>query len=274
MRSAGEIVGAVFVVVGVLALLGTLGGQIGLMESLRWLWPLLVLGLGLWLIAVATDRRRSSPPVGWGRSSTGSGAADGGGWPAADRTTGDPRAGGPSKAWAEAPGSAWAARPHGWGTVPNAWAPGGVREQRALGNIEVAGPMEGAPMRIETLVGEIRLDLSRATFPSGETAVHASTAIGNVRVLLPADVPAAVRVSSLLGQNEALGRTTPGVLGEAHAETEDFAGAPRRIRVEAQSLVGEVAVRRARADGGSGPAETEFGAREAPDGPPPPAPAP
>ncbi|MGC8634933.1 MAG: cell wall-active antibiotics response protein LiaF [Candidatus Limnocylindrales bacterium] len=274
MRSAGEIVGAVFVIVGVLALLGTLGGTIGLVESLRWLWPLLVLGLGLWLIVAATDRRRSPPPVGWGPSSTGPGPDEAGGGPVGARA-GDQRPAGPSNAWAaDAPGSAWAAQPRGWGAVPHAWAPGGVREQRVLGGIELAGPMQGVPMRIETFIGEIRLDLSQAAFPAGETAVHASAAIGNVRVLLPADLPAAVRVSSLLGQGEALGRSAPGLLGEARAETEDFAGAPKRIRVEAQSLVGEVAVRRARANGGSDPREPASGARALPESPPPPAPAP
>ncbi len=249
MRSAGEVVGAVVLVVGVLALLGTVGGDVGLAESFRWLWPLLVVGLGLWLMVAASDRRRTRPPVGWGPSPTDAAGTGPGPW--------DDGSVGPANAWG-APGTAsgWTTPAGSWGAAPTAWAPGGLREQRFLGEIEMAGPMQAGPMRIETFIGEIRLDLTLATFPDGETPIHVSTAIGEVRVLLPPDIPAAVRVSSMLGESEAMGRVSGALMGEARAETEDFAGATRRIRLEAQSLIGEVAVRRARRDSGVAAADT------------------
>jgi len=104
-------------------------------------------------------------------------------------------------------------------------------------------------MQLGTLIGEVRLDLTRASFPDGETVIHASSGIGEVRVLLPPDIPAAVRVSSLLGESEALGRVTGAFLGEAYAETPEFASASRRVRVIAQTMIGEVAVRQARGEG-------------------------
>ena len=239
-------------VVGVLALLGTVGGDVGLAESFRWLWPLLLVGLGLWLIVAVGGRRRSQPPVGWGPSRTdaaGTGPGPWGGGAAGPANAWG--AAGPANAWgAPGPESGWTAPIGSWGPVPSASAPGGIHEQRFLGEIEMAGPMQAGPMRIETFIGEIRLDLTRATFPDGETPIHVSTAIGEVRVLLPPDIPAAVRVSSMLGESEAIGRVSGAFMGEARAETEDFAGATRRIRLEAQSLIGEVAVRRARLDSG------------------------
>ncbi len=109
-------------------------------------------------------------------------------------------------------------------------------------------------MRIETFIGEVRLDLTQATFPDGETPIHVSTAIGEVRVLLPADIPVSVRATSLLGESEALGRVSGAFMGDARAETDDYATATKRIRLEAQSLIGEVAVRRARPAGSPDPA--------------------
>ncbi len=248
MRSAGEVVGAVVLVVGVLALLGTVGGDVGLAESFRWLWPLLVVGLGLWLMVAASDRRRTRPPVGWGPSRTDAEGTGPGPWGGTA---------GPANAWgASGPAPGWAGSTGSGGAAPSAWAPGGIREQRFLGEIEMAGPMQAGPMRIETFIGEIRLDLTRATFPDGETPIHVSTAIGEIRVLLPPDIPAAVRVSSMLGESEAMGRVSGAFMGEARAETEDFAAATRRIRLEAQSLIGEVAVRRARLDSGVAAADT------------------
>ena len=235
-------------VVGVLALLGTVGGDVGLAESFRWLLALLLVGLGLWVMVAATDRRRARPPVGWGPTRTDAAGAGPGSW--------DGGSAGPVNAWGPlgvAPG--WTAPSGAWGPAPSAWAPGGIHEQRFLGEIEMAGPMQAGPMRIETFIGEIRLDLTRATFPDGETPIHVSTAIGEVRVLLPPDLPASVRASSMLGQSEAMGRVSGAFMGEARAETEDFAAATRRIRLEAQSLIGDVAVRRARLDGGVAAAE-------------------
>ncbi len=251
MRSTGEVVGLVLMIVGVLVLLGTLGADSGLSQALGWIWPLLVIGFGVWLVWDAGNRRRTIPPVG----SVPSGAAG---------AAGSAGAGWSSGAWSSAGGSheAWRGRaPHAWGAQGWAWAPGAFRERRFLGEIEMAGPMQAGPMDIETFIGEVRLDLTRATFPEGETPIHVSAAIGEVRVLLPADVPATVRTSSLLGESEALGRVSGAFMGEARAETEDFAGATRRIRLEAQSLVGEVAVRRAR------PGGVEPNGASAPSGP-------
>ncbi len=253
MRSTGEILGLVLMVVGVLVLLGTLGADSGLSQALGWIWPLLIVGFGLWLVWDASNRRRAAPRAGWGPPGVGQAAPGGPAGPAGPTGASESAASGwSSGAWSSAGTSQdpWRARvSHSWGAPGWAWAPGALRDHRFLGEIEMAGPIQAGPMDIETFIGEVRLDLTRATFPEGETPIHVSAAIGEVRVLLPADIPASVRTSSLLGESEALGRVSGAFMGDARAETEDFAGATRRIRLEAQSLIGEVAVRRARADG-------------------------
>ena len=295
MRSAGEVFGLVLIVVGVIVLLGTVGADAGLAASLQWLWPLLIVGLGLWLMWEAGNRRRSRPPAGWSSwattpppsapgtppspADTRSAAAEpADAWSAGTGPTPEADATGPGPAWStteswEAGTSGWgagvsgtagasrtpgwgagASGTPGWGTGANAWGPGAFQDRRFLGEIELAGPMQAGPMRIETFIGEVRLDLTQATFPDGETPIHVSTAIGEVRVLLPADIPVSVRATSMLGESEALGRVSGAFMGDARAETDDYAAATKRIRLEAQSLIGEVAVRRARPAGGPDPA--------------------
>ena len=298
MRSAGEVFGLVLIVVGVIVLLGTVGADAGLAASLQWLWPLLIVGLGLWLMWEAGNRRRSRPPAGWSSwattpppsapgtppspADTRSAAAEpADAWSAGTGPTPEADATGPGPAWStteswEAGTSGWGAGASGtpgasgtagasgwgagasgtpgWGTGANAWGPGAFQDRRFLGEIELAGPMQAGPMRIETFIGEVRLDLTQATFPDGETPIHVSTAIGEVRVLLPADIPVSVRATSMLGESEALGRVSGAFMGDARAETDDYAAATKRIRLEAQSLIGEVAVRRARPAGGPDPA--------------------
>ena len=275
MRSAGEVFGAIVLVIGVLALLGTVGGGLGLGDTFHWIWPLLIVGLGLWLIVAASDRRRAGPPAGWsappapGFPGSGSaGSAPGGAAGSPDVSTAwVGSASGAGAAGGSAPGStAWGAPGTGTGTSHGGWGgtahgtwPGWIHEQRFMGEIEMAGPMQAGPMRVETFLGEIRLDLSQATFPEGETPIHVSTGIGEIRVLLPAGIPAAVRTASLLGATEALGRSSGSVLADVRSETEDFAGATRWIRLDAQAMIGEVAVRRARPE----PAATDASAPEA-----------
>jgi len=241
MRSAGEVIGLILMVVGVIALLGTLGADAGLADALGWLWPLLVVGFGLWLVWDASNRRHSAPPAGWSAWGPDMPPSGPGAWGSGAR----PLPGDDSSR--ASPGQA------GWRAASWAWGPGVLHDRRFLGEIEMAGPMEAGPMHIETFIGEVRLDLTQAAFPDGETPIHVSTAIGEVRVLLPADVAASVRATSMLGQSEALGRTTGAVMGDARAESDDYSGATRRVRVEAQSLIGEVAVRQARFSGAPDP---------------------
>ncbi len=243
MRSAGEVIGLILMVAGVTALLGSLGADAGLGDALGWLWPLLIVGLGLWLVWDAGNRRHSSAPVrssAWGHAVPAH-VPDGWGSAAGPLPGAHP---GPA-----APGSADQS-----GRSAAVWArdPGVRRDRRVIGEIEMAGPMQAGPMQIETFIGEVRLDLTQATFPDGETPIHVSTAIGEVRVLLPADVAASVRATSMLGDSEALGRTSGAFLGDARAETDGYSEATRRIRVEAQSLIGEEAVRRIRLSAGTG----------------------
>ncbi len=261
MRSAGEVIGAIVLVVGVLALLGTVGGDVGLAQSFRWLWPLLIVGFGLWLMIAAGDRRDARPPAEWpapdsdaSRSDASRPAAEAP-WLGAEGARATPwgtRTAGP--VWGGAGATrGWPDPGGGWGAGAWPWGQAAIHERRFVGEIELAGPLQAGPMLIETLIGEIRLDLTRATFPDGETPIHVSSAIGDIRVLLPPDVPAAVRVSSWLGVGEALGRVSGALLGDVRAETADFAAARRRIRLEARSLIGEVAVRRARTEGSGVP---------------------
>ena len=209
MRSLTQVVGVVLLFVGAIALVGTLGGNLGIgRETFRWLIPLAVIGLGLWVLATA----------GWG----------GRGLDASDGAPAGRPAGGPD---------AEAGMPH---------APRAI--QRTLGEIEVVGPMALGPSRFQTMLGEIRLDLTRADIPAGETPVSVSTLIGEIRVLLPPGVGAIVRGRTLLGDVEALGRIDGPIMPDRIVSTDDYATSPRRIRLDVQSGIGRVGVRRARPD--------------------------
>lgn len=207
MRSAGEILGAILILIGVLALSSTTGlFAFGFGELWRLSVALLVIGAGIWVLL------RSGALGGRAR-----------------------------QAWAPAPG---------WG------GPSAGGRSRLIGELSVQGPLALAPSRYETFIGEVWVDLSAADVPEGETSLRVSSGIGGVRVLLPAGVGALVRGQTLIGDLELFGRQDEGFLHERVVVTDDYASSARRVRLEATSAIGNVAVRRV---GGARPVEPSAG---------------
>ena len=230
---ASHVIGIILIVIGIVGVVASLGGY-GFGATLPWLVAIALIGVGLWAIAsaVAGKPAAPAPPVAptspvaplWGPSASG---AAGTGSSAAFTAPPPPPAG---------PGPAPA-----WGAVP----PVAVYN-KGLGDIEMAGPMILGPSRFETFVGEVKLDFTQAVIPEGETAISVNTVLGEIRVLAPADVGVAVRVGTLLGSTEVLGRKGGSVSANETAVTDDYATASRRLRIEARTVLGDVAIRRAK----------------------------
>jgi len=236
---ASHVIGIILIVIGIVGVVASLGGY-GFGATLPWLVAIALIGIGLWAIAsaVAGKPAAPTPPVApmpaaapsppaappWGPPSA---AAPGTGASAAFTAPPPPPAG---------PGPAPA-----WGAVP----PVAVYN-KGLGDIEMAGPMILGPSRYETFIGEVKLDFTQAVIPEGETAISVNTVLGEIRVLAPADVGVAVRVGTLLGSTEVLGRKGGSVSADEMAVTDDYATASRRLRIEARTVLGDVAIRRAK----------------------------
>lgn len=279
MRSPSQALGVILVAIGAVALVASIGRDSGLADSLHWLWPLAIVGAGAWLLLAATGSggwgRRgwddshaapaapnppTEPPAGTSPTGAvtgtvssgapaiggGTGAASSSAFPVADWASAAPAAAGasatPPPSAIPAAGPATAAGPGAGRAQPGPWS----QHERFFGEIELAGPITLTPATYETVFGEIRLDLSAVTIPEGETYLRVGTVFGEVRVLLPPDAAATVRGSSLLGETEILGVYGGSVMGEAVATTDNWTASTRRLRIDARTVLGGVAVRRAR----------------------------
>jgi len=236
---ASHVIGIILIVIGVVGVVASLGGY-GFGATLPWLVAIALIGVGLWAIASAVAGKPASPapsgapmpPVAptplaaplWGPPASG---AVGTGASAAFTAPPPPPTG---------PGPAPV-----WGAVPPV-----ATFNKGLGDIEMTGPMILGPSRFETFIGEIKLDFTQAVIPEGETAISVNTVLGEIRVLAPADVGVAVRAGTLLGSTEVLGRKGGSVSADETAVTDDYATASRRLRIEARTVLGDVAIRRAR----------------------------
>ena len=230
---ASHMVGIILIVAGTVGVVASVGGY-GIGAILPWLVAVTLIGIGFAAILGAVSGRPAGaspaiPPVA---------PASPGFSPEAVAPGTPPGPGAPL-----APGAPAASAP----VAPATY-------HKSLGDIEMVGPMILGPSRFETFMGEIKLDLTRAVIPDGETAISANTVVGEVRVLVPADVGVAARVGTLLGSAEVLGRKGGSLVTDEMAVSEDYATATRRLRIEARTVLGDVAVRRARPAGWEPPA--------------------
>ena len=93
--------------------------------------------------------------------------------------------------------------------------------------------------------GDFDLDLTRAVIPDGETFVRASHGLGDLTIVVPGDIPVRVKASAGLGDVFVLGERSEGLGPNANYESEGYAAATRKLKVEASVGLGEVKVMRA-----------------------------
>ena len=91
--------------------------------------------------------------------------------------------------------------------------------------------------------GDVRLDMTRAQFPAGETVIRINGFVGDVDVFAPADVGVAVSALGFVTTTELNTQRTERFLSGAQLSTADYATAERKLRLETVFFVGDVNVK-------------------------------
>jgi len=100
------------------------------------------------------------------------------------------------------------------------------------------------PMNVSHFIGDTVLDLTKAHIPVGETKIHVSSFIGDVKVFLPNDPSVGVRVTSscLIGSVTVLGRNEGGFFNQMTVETPGYHDVPKKIALVVSAFIGDVRV--------------------------------
>ena len=113
----------------------------------------------------------------------------------------------------------------------------------------VIGPLTERPATVEEIenygifAGELTVNLSDVTFPTGETEVNASAFAGSVRIVVPDDVTVELKAGTFAGEIRALGKRAEG-LGPRLEETFTGADVNRILVLEVTTFAGEIEVTR------------------------------
>lgn len=94
-------------------------------------------------------------------------------------------------------------------------------------------------------LGDVQIDLTTAMIPEGETVIVIHGIAGNIRLYVPYDIEISLNHSVLVGNISLFGQKENGFNKNVVLMTEQYANAPRRIKIISSLLAGDTEVRHA-----------------------------
>jgi hypothetical protein len=92
-------------------------------------------------------------------------------------------------------------------------------------------------------VGDVRLDMTRAQFPIGETTIYFNAFVADIDVSVPSDVAVSLSSTSFVADAELNGQRMERFLSGVQMSTPDYATAERKLRLVTTCFVGDVNVK-------------------------------
>ena len=117
--------------------------------------------------------------------------------------------------------------------------------QRLLGEIHLRGEWDVADEEMWLLVGDVDIDLTQARIPAGETTFHCYGMVGEIDLIVPADVGVSFQANAFLTEAKLFDQKRESFFGAPPYATEGYELAERKIRLEVNYFVAEVKLRRA-----------------------------
>jgi predicted membrane protein len=120
------------------------------------------------------------------------------------------------------------------------------RLRRAIGHVRSAEGWSVNDGVIQTVLGDIRLDLRDAQLPEGETNLTLLCWLGTIEVRAPAGVGLDATAQAIAGTVDVLDQREQGLIRDIHVRTPDFDAASRRLNLRLSTVIGELVVRQER----------------------------
>ncbi len=115
---------------------------------------------------------------------------------------------------------------------------------RPLAGVRERGVWQVASQEIWTFVGDIRLDMTEAEIPSGETHLRVLGFVGDIRLVLPAEVGYSIASTAFLTERRIDGVKEEIFVRPTEYKSENYDLAARKIRLETLYFVVDLRVER------------------------------
>lgn len=104
-------------------------------------------------------------------------------------------------------------------------------------------PFDLNDLNVSGFIGDIKIDLSKAMIPEGESTIVISGVIGNVDIYVPSDLEMAVSSAVFIGDINLIGSKKSGLSTKVYAASSDFSESKRRVKVSVSLFIGDVDVK-------------------------------
>jgi lia operon protein LiaF len=118
-------------------------------------------------------------------------------------------------------------------------------EQKVLGDIRRTGAWDVVEEEIWLGVGDVRLDMTQATVPTGETRICVYGLVGDVDLIVPEGIGVFVSSWAFLTDGKVFGRKEQSFVTPLQATSDDYEIADRKVQVETYFFVNDLTVKRA-----------------------------
>ena len=119
----------------------------------------------------------------------------------------------------------------------------GQDDFRIFGNVVQRGPWKVSSRDFWTFIGDVKLDLTEAELPEGETIVRVNAFIGDMKVIAPTDMAVAVSAAGLIIDARLFGEKRDGFFAPVEMKTPGYDTAVKKIRLEAAGFISGLKVR-------------------------------
>ncbi|NEU31525.1 hypothetical protein GN156_12195 [bacterium LRH843] len=92
-------------------------------------------------------------------------------------------------------------------------------------------------------IGDVRLDLSKAIIPEGETVIVVQGIIGHIDFYVPDDLALSIQATSMIGETTLFHEKYGGLNKHLSIATKGYKTSPRRVKLVLSTYIGEVKVK-------------------------------
>ncbi len=114
---------------------------------------------------------------------------------------------------------------------------------RLIGDIHRNGVWPVVDEEFTQFVGDIRMDLTQANLPLGETRLRFSSFVSDITLVVPPDAGISLTSNAFVTELNFLGQRSQSIFMPVDIVTPGYATAERRLRLEANAFVLELNIR-------------------------------
>lgn len=98
-------------------------------------------------------------------------------------------------------------------------------------------------MKVTNGIGDVKIDLSKAVIPPGETSIEINALLGDVQIYVPYELEVAVQANVFMGTLDLLGHHQEGIARSFATRSAGYDGADKKVKINVSLGLGDIDVR-------------------------------